>query len=269
MTRAFELHLLYASIVWIAAWLLTSVPRGSATTKYWIWVATSINFALPLSALPARWWPLRLGWFVAPLGIERLPWNLGGVWLAGALLMFGRLLLRIRFDAPAGGPAVVGFVRPRIHLPAAIDRLLTPEEVEAVLIHERRHATRRDNLIRLLHELTLCLLWFHPLVWMTRSRLGLYRELSCDESVMRLGRGRELVAALAKMAHSDGAILQAGASSFVRSRLAHLTAAERAGGAATALIAAAFGAILLLAVAAPISQAVAAYACALTHGLAP
>ena len=178
-------------------------------------------------------------------------------------------LLRIRFDAPAGGPAVVGFVRPRIHLPAAIERLLTRDEVEAVLIHECRHAARRDNLIRLLHEITLCLLWFHPLVWMTRSRLGLYRELSCDESVIRHGRGEELVAALAKMAHSDGAMLQASASSFVRNRLAYLSAAERAGGAATALIAAAFGAILLLAVVAPVAQAVAAYACALTHGLAP
>jgi len=29
-------HLLYASMVWLAAWILTSIPRGSATTKYWI-----------------------------------------------------------------------------------------------------------------------------------------------------------------------------------------------------------------------------------------
>jgi hypothetical protein len=264
-----ELHLLYASIVWIAAWLLTSAPRANATTKYWIWIATSINFVLPLSALPARWWPLPVGWFVAPLAIESLRWNLAGVWLAGALVMFGRLLLRLRSDTPASGPSVVGLLRPRIQLPEAIDGLLTDSEREAVLIHERRHATRRDNLIRLLHELTLCILWFHPLVWMTRSRLGLYRELSCDEAVIRQGRGEELVAALSKMAHCDGAVLQSSASSFVRHRLAHLTAAERAGGAATPVIAAAFAVILLLAVVAPIAQAVAAYACALTHGLAP
>lgn len=268
MTRAIELHLLYASVVWIAAWLLTSIPRGSATTKYWIWVATSINFALPLSALPARWWPSTVGWFVAPLGIEGLSWNLAGVWAAGTVLMFARLLLRIRFDPPLGAPAVVGFVRPRIHLPAAIDQLLNREEIEAVLIHERRHATRRDNLIRLLHELTLCILWFHPLVWMTRSRLGLYRELSCDESVIRRGRGEELVAALAKIAHCDSALLHAGAASFVHNRLARLTTSQNDDRAATALIAAVFSAVLLLAAVAPIAQAVAAYACALTHGLA-
>jgi Zn-dependent protease with chaperone function len=269
MSRVIELHLLYATIVWMAAWLLTSVPRGSATTKYWIWIATSINFVLPLSALPASWWPVRVGWFVAPLAIEGVRWNLAGVWLAGALLMFGRLLLRVRFDAPAHGPAVVGLVRPRIQLPAAIDGLLTPGEVEAVLIHERCHATRRDNLIRLLHEITLCLLWFHPLVWITRSRLGLYRELSCDESVIRRGLGEELVAALAKMAHCDGALLQAGAASFVRNRLAHLTTSKNSDRAATTLIAAGFTVILLLALVAPIGQAVAAYGCALTHGLTP
>ena len=113
MTRVIELHLLYASIVWIAASLLTSIRRGSATAKYWIWVATSINFVLPLSALPARWWPSRAGWFVAPLAIEGLPRNLAGLWIAGALLMFATLLLRIRFDASPIGPAVVDTPRTR------------------------------------------------------------------------------------------------------------------------------------------------------------
>lgn len=266
MSRAVEIHLLYASVVWIAAWLLTSMPRGSATAKYWIWVATSINFVLPLSAIPARWWPASAGWFVAPLGIEGLSAKFAAIWIAGALLMAVRLLLRFRSHDPIG-PAVVGFLRPRIHLPAAIDRLLTQAELEAVLIHERRHAARRDNLIRLVHELSLCALWFHPLVWLTRSRLGLYRELSCDESVIRSGRSAELVAALAKIAHSDAALLHAGASSFVCARVAYLTT-RRGDGAATALIALVFSAILLLAVAAPVAQSVAAYACALTHGLA-
>jgi len=32
----FEIHLLYASMVGVAAWALTSIRGGSATTKYWI-----------------------------------------------------------------------------------------------------------------------------------------------------------------------------------------------------------------------------------------
>src|SRR5881394_4038649 len=46
-----EVHLLYASMVWLAAWALTANRRGSATTKYWIWVATSLNFVIPLGAV--------------------------------------------------------------------------------------------------------------------------------------------------------------------------------------------------------------------------
>src|SRR5882724_6625630 len=44
-------HLFFASLVWFAAWTLTSMMRGTATAKYWIWVATSLNFVLPLGAV--------------------------------------------------------------------------------------------------------------------------------------------------------------------------------------------------------------------------
>ena len=54
IVRAFyyaAIHLMFASIVCLAALALTSVPRGSATTKYWIWTATSVNFFLPVGAI--------------------------------------------------------------------------------------------------------------------------------------------------------------------------------------------------------------------------
>jgi hypothetical protein len=31
-----EVHLLYASVVCLAAWVLTSIWNGAATAKYWI-----------------------------------------------------------------------------------------------------------------------------------------------------------------------------------------------------------------------------------------
>ena len=46
----FEVHLLFASIVGLVAWVLTSIRGGSATTKYWIWVVTMLNFFLPVGA---------------------------------------------------------------------------------------------------------------------------------------------------------------------------------------------------------------------------
>lgn len=259
-----HVHLLYASIVWTAAWVLTSFRAGSATTKYWIWVATSLNFIVPVGAALDALWAPRLSW-AAPLSvvgavaaeISRSPAAppLLVVWGLGAILMLGLIGLRLhaeRRDALAAAsdrglaeprpgrrvhgvpvkragtrqaPAVHGLLRPHIALPDGIDRLLSARELDAVLIHEVTHAKRRDNLVRLVHEVALCGLWFHPLVWITGSRMALYRELSCDESVLEGAGGEDLLSALAKLGRPEGAfLLQATASSFIGQRLARLAA---------------------------------------------
>ncbi len=289
ITRAlyyFHIHLLYASIVWLAAWVLTSIGPGSATTKYWIWVATSLNFILPVGAVLDKSFASHLSW-AAPLGIIGNAANrianspaapvLSVVWLLGAVLMARRVYSRVRAErrdarAAAGGsvvqpgagvlsqgipvsfagvgraPSVDGILRPRISLPEGIERLLNERELDAVLVHEVTHARRRDNLIRLIHEVGLCGLWFHPFVWITGSRIALYRELSCDESVIRRDHGGDLVSALAKFASTEEPLLlQARASSFISHRLARLAAAHhrRTYVAANALLTLVFAAVVL------------------------
>jgi len=259
----FEVHLIYSSCVWVAAWALTSIPGGSATAKHWIWLATALNFILPLGAVfddllaPYISWATPLG-VIGGLGVAisdnaPIAAALGAVWLIGATAMLARLCARIaaehrrdqaaaasdrfpkrsfhaggvsvRFGAAGRGPAVSGILHSHISLPVGIDRLLSKRELNSVLMHELTHARRHDNLLRLLYEVTLCALWFHPLVWITGSRLALYRELSCDESVIQRGHGKELVSALAKLAHTDEALLlRATATSFLSRRLARLTA---------------------------------------------
>ena len=97
-----EIHLLYASIVWSAAWVLTSIRGASATAKYWIWVAASLNFILPLGAVFDKLLASHLSWatplgFIGDLaaGMSR-PGStatvLGAGWLFGASLMNARLL---------------------------------------------------------------------------------------------------------------------------------------------------------------------------------
>jgi Zn-dependent protease with chaperone function len=261
LMRALEIHLVFASLVALAAWLVTSSRGVSATTKYWIWVATSVNFLVPAGVLVDRFRPPAVSW-VLPLedignAVARrsaVGAALAAVWAAGFVTMLVRLAWRIRASHAAhvtgdGAPAVVGLFRPRILLPAGIERVLTPSELEAVLLHEGTHARRRDNFIRLLHEIGVCVLWFHPLVWLAGSRISLFRELSCDESVVRGARGRELVSALMKLATpGETLLLQAGASSYLADRVSRLALPRTNSPAASALQAVLFGLVLLASV---------------------
>ena len=281
----FTIHLLFASALGTFAWALTSIRGASATTKYWIWVVTAFNFLIPTAAVVDRVWAPHFTW-ARPLGAIGGPvWSmtqgrmavmLAASWTAGALVMLVRLTLRIwkgrsevrgyaisrsaapgfrvngipvSFENSHTVPAVRGILHPHILLPVGIDRVLSPQELRAVLLHEVVHARRRDNLICLLHELTLCALWFHPLVWLAGARMRLFRELSCDESVIRRQHGPALASALDKLAVPERSLfLHARASSHMSHRLASLIEPPLPHGLASSLLTVLFVAFMFAAI---------------------
>ena len=259
-----EVHILYASILCLAAWAVTSVRSTSATWKYWIWVATSVNFLVPLGGFYNGFGASRVSWATQLGGLDAVGIGISrnltvgivllGAWIGGAALMLARLVagvhrnrrnesrarrrssewlargflaqgVPVTVSAAGHGPSVDGVLRPRISLPCGIDRLLSDRELDAVLAHEVTHARRRDNLIGLVHEIAQCVLWFHPLVWLTGFRLAMFRELSCDDYVIEGSRGADLVTALGKLADpGEPRPLHAGAATLFSHRLARLKA---------------------------------------------
>jgi hypothetical protein len=78
-------------------------------------------------------------------------------------------------------PAVIGWLRPVILLPATAMTGLTTEQLEALLAHELAHVRRQDYLVNLLQTIVETLLFYHPAVWWLSHRIRIEREHCCDD----------------------------------------------------------------------------------------
>lgn len=85
-------------------------------------------------------------------------------------------------------PALFGFVRPRLLLPAGIIESLSPEELRNVFLHELAHLKRHDIGFGWLIAVCQVIHWFNPLVWYGLHRMRIDRELACD--ALALSRGQ-------------------------------------------------------------------------------
>ncbi|HYV27515.1 MAG TPA: M56 family metallopeptidase [Candidatus Eisenbacteria bacterium] len=81
-------------------------------------------------------------------------------------------------------PAVFGFFRPRLLLPAPVWRSLDKRELRLVFLHELTHVQHGDILLNWLFILLQAVHWFNPLVWLALKRLRAERELVRDGQVL-------------------------------------------------------------------------------------
>lgn len=82
-------------------------------------------------------------------------------------------------------PVTIGFWRPVILVPLAAINHLTPQQLEAVLLHELSHIRRSDYLINLIINFIQTILYFNPFVKAFVKIVEREREKSCDEMVLQ------------------------------------------------------------------------------------
>ena len=78
-------------------------------------------------------------------------------------------------------PIMTGFFRPGIVMP---DKKMTDKELNCVFTHELVHFKYRDMFYKWLVQVTICVHWFNPFVWLLGKEVNRRCELSCDEKVV-------------------------------------------------------------------------------------
>lgn len=78
-------------------------------------------------------------------------------------------------------PMLIGFFHPCIVLPCAD---IPKTNFEYIVLHELTHCKRRDMLYKWLVQITVCLHWFNPLVYLLSREITKACEFSCDEAVL-------------------------------------------------------------------------------------
>lgn len=182
----------------------------------------------------------------APPGPELVSFNAAtaarivvGVWGAGAVLMFGRLvyglvvLARLRRTAwpidegrtaallagiarevglkatptllvsdRLSGPVAAGVLRPTIALPETLAADVDDDRLHDVLVHEAAHLARWDPLVGIVQRVASALFWPHPLVHGLNRALSRAREEVCDNYVLRGGGRARYARTLVDLAES-------------------------------------------------------------------
>ena len=99
--------------------------------------------------------------------------------------------VRVRIVAGNSSPALLGFGRPTILLPAGALASLDEDQLRAVLAHEVAHVKRWDFLVNWAQVLLGIVYFFHPLVWYANREMRREREQACDDmTLVALGLNR-------------------------------------------------------------------------------
>lgn len=132
-----------------------------------------------------------------------------------------RLRDRVYLSDQVDSPAVYGIIDPRILIPF-------PEkdsDFTYVLMHERAHIRRLDNLWRVLALVTAAVHWFNPFIWIFLKFFFSDLEKACDEAVLKTcteAQKREYAAALLNRCESRHIFVSAFGGAGIHSRIMNI-----------------------------------------------
>ncbi len=260
MTSALTFSMLSALLVWWAG------RRDAACDSRLTTAALGLLAMFPLLGMLPKWEVLPAAVPQAVVGAGG-GW-LAGLWLAGVVVMVGRLVaaartvgrwreesilidrrgdVEIRISPRLSGPVAAGVWRPVILLPEAWAGWDEGTR-RAVLLHEFAHHARRDPLRRWVAAVACALHWFNPLVWWMAGRLHEQCEYACDARVLAAGVGAEryarLLCDLAEAGAPPQPALAMSGRSALENRVRRLCAGARPGW-STALVVLVIATILI------------------------
>ena len=82
-------------------------------------------------------------------------------------------------------PVTMGHFKPIILVPLGMFTNLTPDMVEALLLHELAHIKRSDYLVNIIQSLLEIIFFFHPAIWWISKNIRQIREHACDDMAVK------------------------------------------------------------------------------------
>jgi hypothetical protein len=187
---------------WIAYFRIQHAPDFDLELQL-LWCVTSLATAT------------KVGWAVLRLRKQRNTWHEEEV--AGVRL----------YSSKTTGPAVVGWLRPRIVVPDWVLHV-SRQEQDHILAHENSHIRAHDPQLVAVALIGLCVMPWNLTLWWQFARLRRAIEIDCDERVLSGGRNRIdycetlISASLRRAAQADGVIAMGSSTSLLEQRIANI-----------------------------------------------
>jgi beta-lactamase regulating signal transducer with metallopeptidase domain len=146
----------------------------------------SVAYLLLLAFLVIRWFrAYRYTQLVRLNGLHKIDvdWKLFVTKVAGQLGI--KQKVRIYLSELVQSPVTIGFLKPVILIPIASVTHLSPQQLEAVILHELAHIKRHDYLLNIVLSVIDLGLFFNPFTRLITKSVSKERENSCDDWVLQ------------------------------------------------------------------------------------